>query len=99
MKNTAQRLHTIRAQFAKLQGAERAAADLGRAEWPSDVTSNPGELAHAYDIGRALVLAAKRALGLTGIRCKVDAWADCCETIQLDPRGLCQRAFITCRDV
>lgn len=48
---------------------------------------------------RALILAAKRALGLTGIRCKVDAWADCCETIQLDPRGLCQRAFITCRDV
>lgn len=48
---------------------------------------------------RALILAAKRALGLTGIRCKVDTWADCCETIQLDPRGLCQRAFITCRDV
>lgn len=48
---------------------------------------------------RALILAAKRALGLTGIKCKVDAWADCCETIQLDPRGLCQRAFITCRDV
>ena len=48
---------------------------------------------------RALVLAAKRALGLTGIRCTRDDWPDTGATIQLDPRGLCQRAFITRRDV
>lgn len=48
---------------------------------------------------RALILAAKRALGLTGIRCTRDDWPDTGATIQLDPRGYCQRAFITCRDV
>ena len=48
---------------------------------------------------RALVLAAKRALGLTGIKCTRDDWSDTGATIQLDPRGLCQRAFITRRDV
>lgn len=48
---------------------------------------------------RALILAAKRALGLTGIKCTRDDWPDTGATIQLDPRGLCQRAFITCRDV
>lgn len=45
---------------------------------------------------RALILAAKRALGLTGIKCARDDYQD---TTQLDPRGLCQRAFITRRDV
>ena len=48
---------------------------------------------------RALILAAKRALGLTGIKCTRDDWSDTGATIQLDPRGLCQRAFITRRDV
>ena len=48
---------------------------------------------------RALILAAKRALGLTGIKCTRDDWPDTGATIQLDPRGLCQRAFITRRDV
>lgn len=45
---------------------------------------------------RALILAAKRALGLTGIKCTREDYQD---TIQLDPRGYCQRAFITRRDV
>ena len=48
---------------------------------------------------RVLILAAKRALGLTGIKCTRDDWHDTSATIQLDPRGLCQRAFITRRDV
>lgn len=48
---------------------------------------------------RALILAAKRALGLTGIKCTREDWPDTGATIQLDPRGLCQRAFITRRDV
>lgn len=48
---------------------------------------------------RRLILDAKRALGLTGIKCSRDDWPDTGATIQLDPRGLCQRAFITRRDV
>lgn len=48
---------------------------------------------------RALILAAKRALGLTGIKCTREDWPDTGATIQLDPRGYCQRAFITRRDV
>ena len=48
---------------------------------------------------RRLVMDAKRALGLTGIKCTRDDWHDTGATIQLDPRGLCQRAFITRRDV
>ena len=49
---------------------------------------------------RRLILDAKRALGLTGTRCTISVdGADTGATIQLDPRGLCQRAFITRRDV
>ena len=48
---------------------------------------------------RTIVTDAKRALGLTGIKCTRDDWPDTGATIQLDPRGLCQRAFITRRDV
>ena len=45
---------------------------------------------------RKLTQDAKRALGLTAHRCRRD---DCQDTIQLDPIGWCQRAFITRRDV
>lgn len=45
---------------------------------------------------RKLTQDAKRVLGLTAHRCRRD---DCQDTIQLDPIGWCQRAFITRRDV
>ena len=45
---------------------------------------------------RKLVQDAKRALGLTAHLCRRNDWHD---TVQLDPVGVCQRAFITRRDV
>lgn len=45
---------------------------------------------------RKLVQDAKRELGLTAHLCRRDDWQD---TVQLDPVGICQRAFITRRDV
>jgi hypothetical protein len=49
------RLEELRDDFDALEGEEKAAAELGRAEWPSDCTTNPGEdLIYSYDIGREL---------------------------------------------
>lgn len=48
------RLEELREEFEAFERDEREAAELGRAEWPSDYTSNPGEFAHAYGVGREL---------------------------------------------
>ena len=49
------RLEELRDDFDALEGAEKAAAELGRTEWPSDYTTNPGDdLIYAYDLGREL---------------------------------------------
>ena len=50
-----ERLEDLREEFAALEGEEQQAASLGRSEWPSDITTNPGEhLINAYDLGREL---------------------------------------------
>lgn len=49
------RLQELRDDFNALEGEERKAAELGRAEYPSDYTTNPGEdLIYFYDLGREL---------------------------------------------
>jgi len=49
------RLQELRDDFDALEGEERKAAELGRAEYPSDYTTNPGEdLIYFYDMGREL---------------------------------------------
>ena len=45
---------------------------------------------HATD--RSIVIAAKKVAGLTGVKCDTTSFND---TIQLDVRGMCVRAFIT----
>ncbi len=44
---------------------------------------------------RSIVIAGKRALNLTGVRCVTD---DAGDLITLRPLGMCQIAFITYRD-
>lgn len=49
------RLEEMRDEFSAFEGAEADAAALGKAEWPCDVTSNPGEdYIYEYDVGREL---------------------------------------------
>lgn len=49
------RLEDLRGDFDALEGEERKAAELGRAEYPSDYTTNPDEdLIYFYDLGREL---------------------------------------------
>lgn len=49
------RLEELREAFAEFEGDEKAAAELGKSEWPSDCTTHVGgDLIEAYDTGRAL---------------------------------------------
>ena len=44
---------------------------------------------------RSIVIAAKKAAGMTGVKCDTESFGD---MIQLDVRGACIRAFITYLD-
>lgn len=49
------RLEELREEFAAFEGDEKHAAELGRSEWPSDVTTHvDNDLIEAYDTGREL---------------------------------------------
>lgn len=49
------RLEELREEFEGLEGDEKHAAELGKSEWPSDVTTHVGnDLIEAYDLGREL---------------------------------------------
>ena len=41
---------------------------------------------------RSIVRKVKKEIGYTGVRCQTTDWGD---TITLDPRGCCERVFIT----
>lgn len=49
------RLQELREEFEAFEGEEKAAAEIGKAEWPSDVTTHvDNDLIEAYDTGREL---------------------------------------------
>lgn len=50
-----ERLEGLREEFEGLEGDEKHAAELGKSEWPSDVTTHVGnDLIYFYDLGREL---------------------------------------------
>ena len=48
------RLEELRDEYENLDGEPKQWADKGKAEWNSDYTTNPGEFAYDYDLGREL---------------------------------------------